>query len=202
MDTPPITPANPATAGLAALCVTAQVSDQARALLRAGAATQPGEFVQTLMAREQYQDAVRLIAHALPRREAVWWAWVCARRAAGETPPPEIAAALAATERWIAHPDDANRRAAMEAAEAADLGTPAGCAGLAAFFSGGSVAPPEAPATPPGEHLTARAVSGGVMLAAVTGEPERAAEKYKAFLQQGLDVAARVGAWGAAAPTA
>ena len=187
---------------LAALCATAEISEEGRALLRNGGAGQPGDFVRVLLARECYEDAVRLIAHALPRREAVWWAWVCARRAAGENPPPPVAASLAATERWIAHPDDANRRAAMEAAEQAELATPAGCAGLAAFFSGGSVAPPEAPATPPGEHVTARAVAGGVVLAAVATEPQRAAEKYTAFVQQGLDVAARVGAWGAGAAPA
>ena len=50
---------------------------------------------------------------------------------------------LDATEKWIAQPTEENRRAAMSAAEAADVGTAAGCAGVAAFFSGGSLAPPE-----------------------------------------------------------
>ena len=36
------------------------------------------------------------------------------------------------------------------------MDTPAGCAGLAAFFSGASLAPPDAAAVPPGEHLTAK----------------------------------------------
>ena len=196
--TQPMAPAASPDPALVSLCVRAQVSEPAREMLRSAAVASPGEFVQALAGRGMYGDAVRLIAHSLPKREAVWWAWVCARRAAGEHPSPEIAASLAATERWIAHPDDANRRAAMEAAEQADLGTPAGCAGLAAFFSGGSVAPPEAPATPPDEQISARAVAGGVVLAAVTTEPERAAEKFAAFVQQGVDVAMRVGVWRAA----
>ena len=104
----------------------------------------PLDFVGLLMEKALYPDAVRFIAHALPKREAVWWGWVCARRSAGENPPPKIKAALDATERWIAQPNDDNRRLAMAAAEKAELGTAAGCAGLAAFFSGGSLAPPEA----------------------------------------------------------
>ena len=95
-----------------------------------------------LMEKAMYPDAVRFIAHALPKREAVWWGWVCARRSAGENPPPKIKAALDATEKWIAQPNDDNRRLAMAAAEKAELGTAAGCAGLAAFFSGESLAPP------------------------------------------------------------
>lgn len=142
-----------------------------------------------------YPDAVRFIAHALPRREAVWWAWVCARRAAGENPRPKIKAALDATERWIAQPTDDNRRSAMGAAEKAELGTAAGCAGLAAFFSGGSLAPPDAPAVPPGEFLAAKAVSGAVIFAAVAKEPERAPEQFRSFVAQGVEVTNRVKLW-------
>lgn len=159
----------------------------------------PLDFVALLMERSLFPDAVRFIAHALPKREAVWWAWVCARRAAGENPQPKIKAALAATEKWIAQPDEINRRSAMAAAENAELGTAAGCAGLAAFFSGGSIAPPNAAAVPPGEFLTAKAVSGAVIFAAVAREPEKAPEKFRSFVAQGLEVTNRVKLWEAKA---
>jgi hypothetical protein len=155
----------------------------------------PLDFVALLMQKAFYPDAVRFIAHALPKREAVWWGWVCARRAAGEDPPPKIKGALDATERWIAQPNEDNRRLAMAAAQKAELGTAAGCAGLAAFFSGGSLAPPEAPAVPPGEFLTAKAVSGAVIFAAVGKEPEKAPEKFKSFVAQGVEVTKRVKLW-------
>ena len=121
--------------------------------------------------------------------------WVCARRSAGEHPPPKIKGALDATERWVAQPTDDNRRLAMAAAEKAELGTAAGCAGLAAFFSGGSLAPPEAPPVPPGEFLAAKAVSGAVIFAAVAKEPERAPEKFRSFVAQGVEVTNRVKLW-------
>ena len=71
----------------------------------------PLDFVALLMEKALYPDAVRFVAHALPKREAVWWGWVCARRSAGENPPPKIKAALDATEKWIAQPNEDNRRA-------------------------------------------------------------------------------------------
>ena len=156
----------------------------------------PLEFVALLMEKALYPDAVRFIAHALPKREAVWWGWVCARRAAGDNPQPKIKASLEATEKWIAQPSEDNRRSAMAAAQKAELGTAAGCAGLAAFFSGGSLAPPEAPVVPPGEFLSAKAVSGAVIFAAVAKEPERAPEKFKSFVAQGVEVTNRVKIFG------
>jgi hypothetical protein len=171
----------------------AELGEEAMALLRQD--LHPLDFVALLMEKALYPDAVRFIAHALPKREAVWWGWVCARRAAGENPPPKIKAALDATESWIAQPNEDNRRLAMATAEKAELGTAAGCAGLAAFFSGGSLAPPDAPVVPPGEFLAAKAVTGAVIFAAVAKEPERAPEKFRSFVAQGVEVTNRVKLW-------
>jgi hypothetical protein len=168
----------------------AELGEEAMALVRPE--MHPLDFVALLMEKALYPDAVRFIAHALPKREAVWWGWVCARRAAGDNPQPKIKASLEATEKWIAQPSEDNRRSAMAAAQKAELGTAAGCAGLAAFFSGGSLAPPEAPVVPPGEFLSAKAVSGAVIFAAVAKEPERAPEKFKIFVAQGVEVTNRV----------
>jgi hypothetical protein len=177
----------------AAISTVAELGEEAMALLRPD--LHPLDFVALLMEKALFPDAVRFIAHALPKREAVWWAWVCARRAAGENPQPKIKTALDATERWIAQPNEDNRRLAMAAAQKAELGTAAGCAGLAAFFSGGSLAPLDAPAVPPGEFLAAKAVSGAVIFAAVAKEPERAPEKFRSFVAQGVEVTNRVKLW-------
>ena len=176
-----------------AISAVAELGEEAMALVRPD--LHPLDFVATLMAKALYPDAVRFVAHALPKREAVWWGWVCARRAAGDNPLPKIKASLEATEKWIAQPSEDNRRIAMAAAQKAELGTAAGCAGLAAFFSGGSLAPPEAPVVPPGEFLSAKAVSGAVIFAAVAKEPERAPERFKSFVAQGVEVSNRVKIW-------
>src|SRR4051794_4580304 len=177
----------------AAISSAAELSEEAMAL--APPEVHPREYVGLLLAQALFEDAVRFVAHALPKREAVWWAWVCARRASGESPPAKIGAALQATEKWIAQPNEDNRRAAMDAARTAEFGTAAGCAALAAFFSGGSLAPANAPVVPPGEHMTAKAVAGAVLLSALAKEPEKAPEKFRAFVTQGLDVTARIKLW-------
>lgn len=152
-------------------------------------------FVAKMMEAEQFQDAVRYVAHALPKREGVWWAWVTAKRAAGPEPEPKIKESLDATERWIAQPTDPNRRVAFEKAEKAEISTPAGCSGAAAFFAGESLAPPNLQAVPPGEWDTAKAIAGAVMIAVVSKEPEKAKEKFQAAIQQGLDVITKIKLW-------
>jgi hypothetical protein len=174
------------------LATISAIGEDARMLLREGMA--PREFAELLIAGGRFPDAVRLLAHALPKRESVWWAWVCARRAAGPDPVPPIQSSLAATEKWIAQPTEENRRVAMQAAESAGLDTAAGCAGMAAFFCGASIAPPQAPPVPPGAYDSAKAVAGAVTLASVAA-PEKIEESFRTFLQQGLEVAARIKLW-------
>jgi hypothetical protein len=95
----------------------------------------------------------------------------------------------------VSDPTEDNRRAAQPAAEAAGYGTAAGCASAAAFWSGGSLGPPNLPPVAPAEHLTAHGAASAVMLAAVAGEPEKAPEKSRTFLRLGLEVAAGAHPW-------
>jgi hypothetical protein len=175
------------------VCRAAELEDDAVVLL--GDGEQPRAFVDALIASGNHVAAVRFLAYALDRRPAVWWAWVCARRAHGETPTPAIQASLDATKTWIADPSDANRRTAMTRAEAAEFGTPAGCAGLAAFFCGDSLAPPGVEPVPPGEFMAAQAIAGCIILAAVIDPPEQAPERYEEYLRQGFEVAEKTALW-------
>jgi hypothetical protein len=163
------------------------LSEPARALL--GAKIAPGDFIERLCAAGLWADAVRFLAHALPKREAVWWACLAARAALGAGAPPPHAKAVEAAEAWVYQPTEEKRRAAMAAGDAAAKDSPARWAAIAAFWSGGSVTAPDAPAVPPGEQLTAMAVAGAVQIAAVQREPARADEKYRLFIAQGLDIA-------------
>ena len=149
----------------------------------------PGDFLDRLVAQGRLADAVRFLAFALPRREAVWWACLCAREVLPSPPPAEAVAALEAAEAWVYKPMEDNRRAAMAKAEAARLASPGAWAAVGAFWSSGSLAPPELAAVPPGPELTGTAVSGAVTMAAVQTEPERAEAKYRRVLDLGLDIA-------------
>ncbi len=174
------------------VCQHFPLSDEAKPLLRDGLT--PAQYLGALMEKQLHLDAIRLLAHALPKREAVWWACVCARSVLGNG-PPEVTAALQAAEKWVADPSEENRRASQRAAEAAGMGNPAGCAAMACFWSSGSLAPPNVPAVPPAEHLTGHGVAGSVLLAAVASEPAKAPERYKQFLAWGQEVGDGVHRW-------
>jgi hypothetical protein len=83
----------------------------------------------------------------------------------------------------------------MALGEAAGFGTAAGCAGMAVFFSGDSLAPPGASPVPPGPYLAAKAVSGSITMSAYAGDPELAPANFRTFLEQGLNVATRIKLW-------
>lgn len=166
------------------VCQRFTLEDEARQLLQDNLSAQ--QFLELLIEHEQFLDATRFLAHALPKRDAIRWACLCLRSLAATEDRPENLAALQAAETWLAEPSEANRRAAMQAAEILEFHTPASWAAVAVFWSEGSLAPPDVPPVPPGEHLTAVAAAAAVTLAAVLTEPEKAADKYKTFLAQGL----------------
>ncbi len=185
-----------ATPAVPALCERFKLDPEAATLARPE--HDPPAFVAALVAAEQYAGAIWFLAHSLPRREAIWWAWTCARRTGPAERPPAIQAALDATERWLSQPTEANRRPTFELAEQAGLGTPAGCAALATFFAAGSIAPVGAPDVEAPEFGAARAVAGGIVLSAVSPPPAEAPKRFKQFVAQGLEVAQRIKLWPAA----
>jgi len=148
------------------------------------------KYLELLIQNKQYIDAVRVLAYALPIRDAITWGNSCARQSSEPNPAEKLSAALEAVDRWLAEPSDDNRRAAMKAAEQAKFSTAAGSAALAVFLSGGSLAPPDAPVVPPEKNQAPNAVVGTILLSAIAKEPEKAEAKYQAFLEQGQKIAA------------
>lgn len=163
-------------------------SAQAQALL-------PGEpgveaFLERLLQAGLYRDGIAFLAQALPPREAVWWACLCVRDAAfDDAPVPAVVSVLEAAEHWVYEPNEYNRRLAMSMAEKAGFANPASWTGVAAFWSGGSLAPEGAPVVPPSEDLKGRAVAGAILLAAVHKEPEKMEDKFRLFLARAFDIA-------------
>lgn len=171
----------------AAICQDIDLDPQAVKCLESDPA--PVDFLNTLLEKQLYPDALRFLARALPKREATWWACICTRGMITPDTPPAILAALEAAEQWVYKPTEANRRLADAAARATSFDGPAAWAAMAAFWSEGSMAPEDAPVVPPADNLTAKAVTGAVMLAAVIEQPERVQDKYRFFLEQGVDIA-------------
>ncbi len=100
-----------------------------------------------------------------------------------------IAGCADTPEAWVRKPSDEISRAAFAAAEQARFGTPEAWAGVAAFWSGDSMAPAGQPAVPPAPHLAGLAITGAVTLASVRADPARQAARLARFLASGRDIA-------------
>lgn len=134
--------------------------------------------------------AMRLLSHALPPRESVWWACMCADHTAPEDLPEADRAARQAAEQWVrSGHDDMRRRAAMDAAQQAGMRSAEAWAAVGAFWSGGSMAPQDQPVVPPAPHLCGTAVAGAVLLASVRGNPRQQPDRLSKFLNSARDIA-------------
>lgn len=149
----------------------------------------PASFLDGLIQAGAFAHAAKFLAFGLPKREATWWACLVAREVLPADAPAEAQAALRAAEAWVYKPTEENRRAVMEKGGAADDGSPATWAAFAAGWSGGSLAPADMEVVPPPEDLTGKAVKSAITLAVYGTEPERAEEKFRLFVAQGMDVA-------------
>jgi hypothetical protein len=96
---------------------------------------------------------------------------------------------LQLAEDWVRQPSDDARRKAMQMAESLEMESPAAWAGVSAFWSHGSMAPPSAPDVPAPDHLTGKAVTGGAILATVLRNPEKAAERRQLFTEIAIRIA-------------
>jgi hypothetical protein len=169
----------------AEICAAIELSEPAHKLL--DDQVPPADFLARLAETGMGADAVRFLAHALPKREAVWWACQCIREA-GVDSGQEGKAALLAAALWAADPSEENRRSAQKAAEAAQA-TPEALVAMGAFLGAGSMAPPDAPEVKPADDFTPRSVAGAVLLGAVAAEPEKAPQKYQRFIELGIQSA-------------
>jgi hypothetical protein len=148
------------------------------------------EFTELLAAKQLHPDAVQFIAHYLPKRQAVWWALACVKQVVGTGLLPEQETALKATERWIAEPTEENRQATLKAGDAADTTTPPGMTALAAYYSDGMPATADPNTNAKAYFITAKLVSGAVMLSAAT-DPEQLQARFGAFTAKGVEVVKR-----------
>lgn len=148
------------------------------------------DFLSACVQGGHWVAAIRTMAMALPRREAVWWACLNARDARTEDSPPETLAVLETAEAWVFKPSDELAQDAFALAEQAGFDSPESYAALAAKWAGGNMAPPEAGVVvPPGDGLTATAAGAAVLLAVASGDPLQAEALYERAILQALDIA-------------
>lgn len=167
------------------------LGDAAADLPKAGAEP-PAAYFEHLRAAGRLGDAARFLAQALPRLETVAWAARAVRDlppAAGESERADELALRAAL-FWVADPTENRRHAAYAAAQACRVGSPERLAALAAFFSGGSIAPAEYAPVPAPRDAAGQFAAGAVLTAAARS-PD-----IKAALARALDAGAQIASRG------
>ena len=120
------------------------------------------EFIRALVGSQTPEEAITFSAFVLPRRFSVWWGHECLKLMEGTLDPHDVRMLeLAAV--WVGDPEEDNRYAALDAAMESAAKTPGVWIAFGAGWSGGSMVGAELPPVPPPPHLTARAVSAGVL---------------------------------------
>jgi hypothetical protein len=187
MTTDPTLPSPPSAADV---CRLFTLQPPARALLAPGLTTR--EFFDTLVSAGHLADARRLLAHAMPPRRSIWWATLCLHHAVAKVPfeTPEESGAFDAVMRWVVAPSETTRRAAEEAAWAAEPTTAAGILAMACFLSGGSISRPGLPPVIAAPHLSGRLSGVVVYLASVSFDPAKYLHHLREYLAIGQEVAA------------
>lgn len=122
---------------------------------------------------------LRLLACALPPREAIWWAAMCTGHSAPSGRPRRLLRAAEAAEAWVRQPLGAAVAEAAEAARRAGRSDPE--AWLAVAVTWASRDPLVLP--------VGRAVEMAVTLASVRDNPRRRNDRMRQFKASGLDVA-------------
>ncbi len=151
-------------------------------------------FAQRCLKEGADNDALEFLSRALPKRLGIWWAIGCieAADAARDSKDPDL---IAQVTDWVKAPSEPLRRRIMELAQSTEMNTAAAWAGVAVFWSHGSMAPPNAPAVPPGPELPGKAITGSVILASVIKSPEKAPARRAAFVELAQSIAAGKRLW-------
>ena len=175
----------------AELCDLAELEDEPRAFLLPGHS--PFAFFELLVEKSQLLDAIRFLAVWLAPWQAIHWALTCVRELSSAELAKGEHDVLLAVSKWLEEPTEEHRRGAMKMAETTEFESAAGWVAGAAFWSGGSIAPPDLPEVPPDASLVAKAVTTSLLMLATQGDPEKINQSYAEIAKRGRSLVAGKG---------
>jgi len=161
-----------------------ELDDQSEELLQDNHTTV--EFLDLLISNQLYSDAISLLSHSLPNREAVWWACLCAKQIADDDLFRDT---LLAAEKWVYEPTEKNRRLAEFYAEKGKFGSAASWVAAAAFWSGDNIVGEQDPKIAPDQYLYAHAVSGSIMTSVCLQDDISQSDLFEKYINYGINIA-------------
>ena len=173
------------------LCAVAGLKHPHTAMLEpAGSAP---KFVDALIAGGHHIQAILYLAHAIPPREGILWAWTTIKKLPPALTPEELPV-LASVEKWIRDPSDENRRKCKQAAFV--LPPEGSMATLcdAVYFTGNLGEPGGHPVPAPA-FSSSKFAGACLILCASQADPQNPSPHFDVCLAQGLEVAQRIKLW-------
>jgi hypothetical protein len=146
------------------------------------------QFLNSLVARDELDEAVGFCAFLLPRREAVWWGCRTVRTLIPALTPDEEAA-IKVAEDWVHEPEEDRRAAALEMGRCGSSKLPSTYLALAAGWSGRSVSLGGGETVPVPPDQTARVVRAAVLVAACRVAMAEKSDLLRLCLEDGIQIA-------------
>ncbi len=145
------------------------------------------QIISQLIQEELYDEAIKFLALGLPKREAIWWGYICSQELEKSEQQLDVQNALRVIHEWIQNSSEELRISAKAFADKLALYTPSSWVAMAIFWSGGSLAPKGKPPIEPEPFMSGYAVANGLILAAE--KSEHPLKKKKLFIKRGLHIA-------------
>lgn len=143
--------------------------------------------LEKLLAGEQYSEAIKFLAKGLPKREAIWWAYLASESLEKECEDEVAQQALAAVKGWVQSPDESKRREAGQLGKALEFYTPSSWAAMAVFWSGGSIMPEGRAEVEASDEMCAEAVANAIIISAQKSSED--VNQFQFYIKQGLHIA-------------
>ncbi len=141
-------------------------------------------FLEKLVAANQHASAILLIASSLPKDQALQWARRTLEDLQIGSKTSWEADRMEQIDRWMEDPNDTMRRSVHEMVSSDDFQNPWSWLGLAVFWSGKSIAPPDLPDVPPDRFLTSKGIYAALQICALQ-DPKNAISRYLHMIQTG-----------------
>ncbi len=149
----------------------------------------PETFIEELSSAEKWLDAVKVLAHALPRREAVWWACMCATQMDKLTDNESEKSALESAEKWVFKPTEEHRADAFLLAQRSRTNSVGTFCALAAAFSDDTLIISEDQKIDIDTSGFGKMVAGIIAMSAAEGKGARFDQRIQNFLISGRAIA-------------
>ncbi|MCK6265167.1 hypothetical protein KP803_17970 [Vibrio sp. ZSDE26] len=147
------------------------------------------ESIEILNANEQYFDLCQFFAHALPVREAIWWAALCLEQRKEDWNPTQIQC-IETAKSWAQTPSEELRRKAELFATRLNVNCGPSWLAQAVFWNGsGSIVAPDLPQVMPDALLYSKAVAGSINHAAALPEWEHTHRYYHYAIETATNIA-------------